>query len=194
MNSRRKLFHMINKFSYFGLRAGSSGLTAIELMITLAVFAIMASLAAPPMQNLITNYRERTAINQLTGYVRLARSEAITRSAYVSLCGSSDGKRCDGDLKEGWLVFQDANGDGLYQSASDTLIRSGSLGMGERYFTDVNGTATASPLIYSRDGSRRGGEIQWLFCFSADAKHQRQLSVNAAGYLKVEKVAVLGCN
>jgi prepilin-type N-terminal cleavage/methylation domain-containing protein len=47
---------MINKFSYFGLRAGSSGLTAIELMITLAVFAIMASLAAPPMPSISGNF------------------------------------------------------------------------------------------------------------------------------------------
>lgn len=185
---------MVNKFSHLGFKAGSAGLTAIELMITLAVFAIMASLAAPPMQSLITNYRERTAINQLTGYVRLARSEAITRSAYVSLCGSSDGTRCDGDLKAGWLVFQDANGDGIYQGANDIVIRSGSLGIGERYFTDANGTEIASPLVYSRDGSKRGGDIQWQFCFSADADHQRQLSVNAAGYLKVEKVAVLGCD
>lgn len=185
---------MINKSSHFSVKVGSSGLTVIELMITLAVFAIIASLAAPPLQNLMTNYRERTAINQLTGYARLARSEAITRSAYVSLCGSSDGERCDGDLNAGWLVFQDANGDGIYLSDSDTVIRSGKLGMGERYFTDANGTATASPLIYSRDGSRRGGEIRWQFCFSADADHLRQLSVNAAGYLKVEKVAVLGCD
>lgn len=184
---------MINNFSHSAFKARSAGLTAIELMITLAVFAIMASLAAPPMQSLITNYRERTGINQLAGYVRLARSEAITRSAYVSLCGSSDGSVCDGDLKEGWLVFQDVNGDGVYQVADDTLIRSGSLGMGERYFTDDNGTETASPLIYSRDGSKRGGEIRWQFCFSAEADHLRQLSVNAAGYLKVEKVAVEGC-
>ena len=185
---------MANKISHLGFKAGSAGLTAIELMITLAVFAIMASLAAPPMQSLITNYRERTAINQLSGYVRLARSEAITRSAYVSLCGSSDEASCDGDLKEGWLVFQDANGDGVYQGASDTLIRSGRLGIGERYFTDANGTETASPLVYSRDGSKRGGDIQWQFCFSANAEHKRQISVNAAGYLKVETLTALGCN
>lgn len=185
---------MVNKFSHLGLKAGSTGLTTIELMIALAVFAIMASLAATPMQSLVTNYRERTAINQLTGYVRLARSEAITRSAYVSLCGSTDGASCDGDLKEGWLVFEDASGDGVYQSANDTLIRTGTLGMGERYFTDANGAETASPLIYGRDGSRHGGDIRWQFCFSAAAKHLRQLSVNAAGYLKVEKVAVQGCS
>lgn len=190
----RKLLSMVNKFSHSGFKAGSAGLTAIELMITLAVFAIMASLAAPPMQSLMTNYRERTAINQLSGYIRLARSEAITRLAYVSLCGSSDGTSCDGDLKQGWLVFQDANGDGVYQSANDTLIRSGALGIGERYFRDANGTETASPLVYGRDGSTRGGDIQWELCFSADADHKRRLTVNAAGYLKVEKVAVLGCS
>src|SRR6056300_701395 len=102
-----------------------TGLTAIELMITLAVVAIMASLAGPPMQTLMMNYRERTGVNQVAGYVRLARSEAITRSIPVSLCGSSDGLVCDGNMSEGWLVFVDANGNGAFDSANDSVIREG---------------------------------------------------------------------
>ena len=59
-------------------------------MIILAVFAIKASLAAPLMQNLMTSSRERSAMNRLTAYVRLARS------TYVILRGSSDGASCAG--------------------------------------------------------------------------------------------------
>lgn len=170
-----------------------TGLTAIELMITLAVFAIMASLAGPPMQSLMMNYRERTGVNQVAGYLRLARSEAITRAVPVSVCGSSDGVTCDGDMSEGWLVFEDLNGNGDFDAADDTLIREGRFGIGQHYVTNADGSSDVDPLTYGSDGARRRGEISWRLCFSDTATEARQIDINAAGYYQVSRVAVLGC-
>jgi type IV fimbrial biogenesis protein FimT len=170
-----------------------TGLTAIELMITLAVFAIMASLAGPPMQTLMMNYRERTGVNQVAGYVRLARSEAITRSVPVSMCGSSDGLVCDGNMSEGWLVFEDANGNGAFDAPNDSVIREGTFGIGQHFFTNADGSSDVEPLTYGADGGRRGGELSWRLCFSDTAREARQIDINAAGYYQVTRVSVLGC-
>jgi len=170
-----------------------TGLTAIELMITLAVLAIMASLAGPPMQGLVMNYRERTGVNQIVGYLRLARSEAITRSVPVSMCGSSDGVACDGDMSKGWLVFEDANGNGDFDSANDVLIREGALGIGQHFLTNADGSSDVEPLTYGADGARRRGELSWRLCFSDSATEARQIDINAAGYYQVSRVSVLGC-
>ena len=170
-----------------------TGLTAIELMITLAVFAIMASLAGPPMQTLMTNYRERTGVNQVAGYLRLARSEAITRSIPVSMCGSSDGLICDGNMSEGWFVFEDFNGDGLFDAASDSVIREGAFGIGQHFVTNADGSSDVEPLTYGADGARRRGELSWRLCFSDTATEARQIDINAAGYYQVSRVSVVGC-
>lgn len=169
------------------------GLTAIELMITLAVFAIMASLAGPPMQTLMMNYRERTGVNQVAGYVRLARSEAITRSVPVSICGSSDGVVCDGNMSEGWLVFQDANGNGALDASTDVVIREGNFGIGQHFVTNADGSSDVDPLTYGADGARRRGELSWRLCFSDTATEARQIDINAAGYYQVSRVSVVGC-
>lgn len=86
-----------------------AGFTLIELMITIAMLAILASLAAPSFQQMIVNNRIATDTNLLIGDLNLARGEAIKRGARVTVCASSNGTSCTGaaDWSAGRLVFVD---------------------------------------------------------------------------------------
>ncbi|MRI33719.1 hypothetical protein EOPP23_12050 [Endozoicomonas sp. OPT23] len=103
-----------------------SGLTLPELMITLTVMAILVSLSAPSVRSLISDRQVASVARVLHTSLMMARSEAVKRSATVSLCKSDNGSSCDDDLADwskGWLIFADENANGEFDSADDKMIR-----------------------------------------------------------------------
>ena len=66
------------------------GFSLIELIITVAVISILATVALPSMQTYSMNDRLRTNVNILLGHLALARSEAVKRSQQVAICSSAD--------------------------------------------------------------------------------------------------------
>lgn len=66
-------------------RAAQRGLTMIELMVTIAVLAILAAQAAPYMGDMIANSRLRESGNLLLTETLIAQSEAIKRNNVVRL-------------------------------------------------------------------------------------------------------------
>ncbi|MEQ6437386.1 GspH/FimT family pseudopilin [Comamonas sp. w2-DMI] len=93
------------------------GLTLIELLVTIAVLAVLMGLAAPSMARFIGQWRVSNAVNALTGSLRLARTEAIARGRVVVICSvpSNSSTSCKSNTgtdayASGWIVF--ANNDG----------------------------------------------------------------------------------
>jgi type IV fimbrial biogenesis protein FimT len=102
------------------------GFTLIELIVTMAVLAIVLSIAAPSFNNMITNNRSTSMASELTGAVNFARSEAIKRAKRVSICPSSNGTSCltSSDWAKGWLIFVDkaASDSATPVIDSDTIV------------------------------------------------------------------------
>ena len=68
---------------------GLRGVTAIELMIVVAIAAILATLAAPSFQSLLDRQRVRSAASNLGVDIQYARSEAVRRNAPVTVSFSA---------------------------------------------------------------------------------------------------------
>lgn len=94
----------------------SRGITLLELMVSVAVIAIASSIAVPGFSTLRHNAERTTAVNSFVHALYLARSEAIKRSAVVTLCKSADGQTCVNRAPEwstGWIVFVNLDRDDL---------------------------------------------------------------------------------
>lgn len=108
--------------------AAGSGFTLIELMVTLAVAAVILATAVPSFQTLMVNNRLATQSNQLVTALNLARSEAVKRNTLVTVCKSANPTATPpacttaGNWEQGWVVFTDGDTVGTIDG-NDTVIR-----------------------------------------------------------------------
>lgn len=75
------------------------GFTIIEMIIVLAIMAVIATLAAPSMRSLLTTQSVKALSYDLVGDLTFARAEAISRSTNVALTVNNGT-----DYMSGWSV------------------------------------------------------------------------------------------
>ncbi|MGN6480474.1 GspH/FimT family pseudopilin [Luteibacter sp.] len=83
------------------------GFSLLELMVALVIGAILVAIAVPSFRTTIQKHRLRSATDNLQASIDYARSEAVLRATYVSVCASADGATCSGTktYETGWLVY-----------------------------------------------------------------------------------------
>lgn len=62
------------------------GFTLVELMVALAVLAILLAIGVPSFRQLIETNRAASQVNELIGALHTARSEAVRRNAVHRFC------------------------------------------------------------------------------------------------------------
>lgn len=109
----------IKRERYLTMTSGlqlSSGFTLIELMISVAILAIMVSVGIPAMNGFINSNRLTAQSNEFLSAIQFARSEAIRLNRNILFCNSSDASSCNinsGNWRA-WLVLD---------AASNTVLR-----------------------------------------------------------------------
>jgi type IV fimbrial biogenesis protein FimT len=96
------------------IAAPQAGYTLPELIATLMIVALLASIAAPSFIQLRQNAERTAAVNGFLHTLYRARSEAIMRSSVVSLCKSLDGSSCAhraANWSGGWILFVNKDRD-----------------------------------------------------------------------------------
>lgn len=88
------------------MRSNHPGFSLIELMVTIAVAAVLLAVAAPSFNDATLSGKLTSYANNLVASAALARAESIKRNATVTLCVSSNGSSCasSGSWEDGWIV------------------------------------------------------------------------------------------
>ena len=79
------------------------GLTLVELLVTLAILAILASVALPGFQGMLARNNLATSANAVLSAVNLARGEAVRQSAPTTLVALNSADAAN-EWGPGWQV------------------------------------------------------------------------------------------
>lgn len=158
----------------------SLGFTLIELMVTIAVAAVLLTIALPSFVDTTLNSKLRATANNLSAAAMLARSEAIKRNSATRLCPSSDNTSCSGDWEDGWIVI----------SSDNTVVhREGPVPDGYK----VNTAATVLTFEPSGVGSTA---TDFVICRATPSvgSQERRVSISATGRPSVTRTTTGSCS
>jgi type IV fimbrial biogenesis protein FimT len=176
--------------------AGPGGFTLPELLVTLAVMAVLLTLAAPALSAAFVSSKLSTLANSFLSNLYLARSEAIKRNARAAICPSADGSACaaSGGWHQGWLVFHDANNNAALDGGEAVVQTQAAL---PPEFRLTGNTPVATYISYSPSGATElvSGAFQagtLTLCHVASTQ-ARQIVINSTGRPRILKTTVTSC-
>jgi type IV fimbrial biogenesis protein FimT len=162
----------------------TGGFTLVELIVTMAIGAIILTQAVPSFLYTIKSNRLTTETNKLVADINLARSEAINRSGNIVVCSSANPSASSPSCASsttwstGWLVFAD-DGDGSFDASNDTLIR---IGLGQASNSTISFISTDNAVIYTSEGlTTSTSTIVIAICDDRGTDSGRQIQVNPTG-------------
>ncbi|MCV6605340.1 MAG: GspH/FimT family pseudopilin [Porticoccaceae bacterium] len=85
------------------------GFTLIELMISLAILAILLAAAVPAMLDFLERNQSRAIISEVRNLVALARENAVHHGCHTIMCPSDDRAQCSRNTDAPVIVFSDCN-------------------------------------------------------------------------------------
>lgn len=168
-----------------GKLAGQRGFTLVELMVTVAIAAILLSVAVPGFRAISQKSQQTNTINDIASMFGRARSEAVARNKDVVICVSSNQATCDvgfSTWESGWIVFVDANSSSAMDLGDTLLLVHGPLPAGVTVRTSgfpVDHVAIARGTgLLSQTGTFR-------YCDARGVAELRALNVSLAGQSRV---------
>lgn len=170
------------------MKSRSQGATLMELMTALAIVGILVGIAVPGFRYLTADSRTTAFTNDLVTALNLARSTALQRASAVAVCASSTQTTCTASTTwgSGWLVYEDANANNLFDSG-ESILRTwspASTGM------SVSVTGSTTRITFNSMGMGAGAVVTFtLLPSGCTGKRQGKVHVLASGAVRSEKEA-----
>ncbi|KJH68887.1 hypothetical protein VL04_06120 [Chromobacterium violaceum] len=165
------------------------GFTLLELLIVMALLAIVLAFAVPAYQSTVSSNAVMSESNNLYGDILSARNEALKRGQVVLVCPSSDGANCNTvapastNWAGGWIVLQAVN-NSCADTSGTVLRRQQAFGSGD---SAVYSNSAYPSLCFNRMGYAPSSNVGMLtFNTPANqASSRRCVALAAVGHPQV---------
>ena len=155
------------------------GLTLVELMITIAIAAILITIGGPGISSLLQQNRIVADINDLSAVARIARFTAVDQSTPVTLCPTADYINCTADWTRPKMAFIDDNNNGEHESGEMMLGTTEKINS-SNVLSGISGT-----LTFQADGSVSSAATIKICPQSGDVKQASALILSLFGRIAV---------
>ncbi|WP_349927513.1 GspH/FimT family pseudopilin [Acinetobacter sp. A1-4-2] len=165
-----------------------NGFTLVELIVTLAIFAILATIALPYFQDMKAKQEVNATTNKLISTIHLAKSQATLYHTNVVLCPSQNKVNCQtSQWTAGLLVFLDSNKNRQIDTGEKIIYtESTDLKYGH---LDWRGTLSVPSLTFqAENGLPIGSNGSFYYC-SMVSDHHRKLVLSAMGHIRIENLS-----
>jgi type IV fimbrial biogenesis protein FimT len=161
----------------------AKGFTALELIVTMTIIAILLTTGVPAFKNYGWNLRMKTAMDTLQTDLSLARGRAISHNVQTVICPALDNNDCSGQStwQDGWIVFSDLNGDRHKQDGEPLLKHAGVVAM-----LNISSSASRSNLRFYPNGSAPGSNASILFCDQRGAAEAGIITLSNSGRIRMQ--------
>lgn len=159
-----------------------TGVTLIELMIVLAIVAVLTTIATPSFSELRQAIASRSSRSALSVSVNQARISAVMHGHHVVVCPSTNLATCERSLAwhHGWLVFVDENANDEHDVNEKILGLNQALTPG----VAVLGSSGRYRIRYQPDGTTGGSNITLTVCDRRGPPAARTLVISNSGRLR----------
>ena len=130
-------------------KVDKSGFSLVELIVSLVVLAVLASISVPAVTSWYPTYQLRNAVRELHSNMQLVRLEAICQNTSCTITFTANGYTCSSpnktinlsDYSNGGIQFQGPGGE-TFDSATLTFSATGMVtGGGYAYLSNRNNSA-----------------------------------------------------
>jgi type IV fimbrial biogenesis protein FimT len=163
-----------------GFDAAQRGVTLIEQIMVLGIFAVLTGIAIPPLSRLLTRNEVRVAQNDFIAALNHARETALTSGRQTLFCPTLDGLGCvdDWHWDNGWLLAHDSDGNRQPDAAA---LR---VGPGYAGKVAIQSSGGRRYVRYQPDGSAGGTNLTLLFCRHGSTEDALSVVVSNSGRVR----------
>jgi type IV fimbrial biogenesis protein FimT len=181
------------------------GMTLIELIVTVSIVAILATMAVPSLREMMENNRLTALNNQLVSTLNYVRAEAVKRAFPVTMCvrnaaGSACSTTAGDGFEKGWLVFVDCNANNAVD-ATGCDYGPGNTNAAEEILLDtipdfngvtVTGTTTVAPSIRYKPNGGISGVSGSLTLNATTQEYEQSLNLGTTPRYKIKIQSATG--
>ena len=159
-----------------------AGFTLIELMIVLAIAAVLLGVAVPAFSGGLEAARSMDARSSLLSSLQSAANRAAVTGVRGVLCPSLDGIACadSPDWTPGWLVFLDSNASRELEGGERILHVQPPL-QGKVH---LRTTAGRTRIVFQGNGGNAGSNATFTLCDGRGPARARALIMSNTGGLR----------